>query len=310
LILRYLSRYRSDPVVLAADVRRYVSDYMQGAGYPAPYDNGGLAADDGKGSRRWRRDCADLTERGLIRTGLPMPGGGGYGGGHGERLQGMARVVREKPLDLHFTPEEHAALRWAWSVVGDRIPAPTVGGDLSKLDPATVLLRVLEESEPGQYVTVTDLVRAVGLREDITLNLIKMLAYDPESFGDEWVITEHGDVDLTGVDTSGWDAFDLAAHEEEHPSPVVAATLKRLNRIASMREYADVPSVSPTWGQGLALVGMFAYSQGEVESRLALIDMAGEHADYSTHANDLTSVRDKLTSWQAMLTAWEAAVAA
>lgn len=252
-MLTVLARLRTHPdrVWHARDVKRDIP------GYEGP-----------DGERNWQYDSEALRARGLIRTAITTR--------HTPRRTGVRYALPVKPLDLHLSEREHAALVAARRARGTaEMPSPLAGGTGRGKQIAVIAeaLRRLEERD--EWMSVGDLAREMGRRPDRLWEALKTVWFLEIAPG-------RGSLDILDV---GGDAVD--------GEPRAAQRL-----ICVVRGRRDPQR--PLLRAGLALLGAGAYTLEETAERLELIEdvLAGR---LPGDAEALQAAKLKLLRWQEML---------
>lgn len=265
------------PVVDGALVRARVDDLVTASNRPAPYRAlEGAPQASSPGGRTWRKDLHILREANLLLSGLPHPNRR-----HGEAT-GVQLVPRLKPVEMHLTSDEHAALRWARRVTPIESPASPAPGTTTTVDALSAVMRMIEESEDGA-VTVEQVAIATDSSRGEALKLLATLAGDGGANGGL-------PLDALYVDLDDDDAFAAAQARGEHVVRV---------EVTPQEEGRVGHSPSPAAGTGLALLGLFAYSEDETRDRLKLIRAAlgSGHPELLLHTENLHAADRKLRAW-------------
>jgi len=219
------------------------------------------------GKRKWRRDIQALSDRGLIKTGLPP------------NRTGIRLTGPRKPERLHLTWSEHDAINRAREMLRAGISEVSplgeqMGGVPAEVDDVTRILRFLEEE--GDDVSLAQLALWLNVPEQRAFELVDILTADGV-FVDGLVATVE---------------FQYDGEETEHPRPSRVWVLRGRNRRGS-----------PTRGRGMDELGFFPYSSAETNDRIDLINRAltsGNLIPDEIH-EALCSACRKLSEWRVEL---------
>lgn len=238
----------------------------------AGYENG--AAD-----RNWQLDSAALRDRGLIEWADVAVGDGARtnsGQTNNRYIRGVRYGLPVKPVDLHLSEREHAALVEARRARGfTEFPGPLEGGGSRGTHLKTLGEAIRRLEEPGNYWTeVGELARQMNHpRPDRLLKVLEAA----------WAL----EVDAQSVYLLVIEKFD----EEDRPLPAP--------RVRVHVERGTNPD-RPLHHQGLAMLGLGAYTLAETAERLELIEdvLTGK---LPGDAKVLESAKWKLLRWQERL---------
>ena len=235
--------------------------------------------ENGATDRNWQLDSAALRDRGLIEWADLAPGHAARtnsGQTNNRYIRGVRYGLPVKPVDLHLSEREHAALVEARRARGfTELPSPLEGGGNRGTHLKTLgeAIRLLEE--PGNYWTeVGELARQ--MRHPRPDRLLKVLET-------AWAL----EVDAQSMYLLVIEKFD----EEDRPLPAP--------RVRVHVERGTNPD-RPLYHQGLAMLGIGAYTLAETAERLELIEdvLTGK---LPGDAEVLESAKWKLLRWQERL---------
>lgn len=254
-ILRFLSGTESRHVVVNADtVRERMGGVYEGE----------------SGGRMWRRDIRTLRDRGLIETDLTTAST--------PNRKGIKSRLPLKPVRLHLTGREHAAIQQARQVLRPGMPAalpvelPTDHPRREVAD-LVAILRFLEEN--GDEVAIKEVADWLQVPDSEAFALLDALTHEDVFTNQQVAIIEF-------VYDNDEDDYD----DDPNPSAV---------RVFRGRNSAQ----RPLRGVGLDQLGFFPYSPAETEERLSLIEqaLASDELDGSVK-HDLRSAETKLMEWR------------
>jgi hypothetical protein len=234
---------------------------------------------NGAADRNWQYDSAALRDRGLIEwADVAVGDDARTNSGHTNNryIRGVRYGLPVKPVDLHLSEQEHAALVEARRARGfTEIPSPLEGGGGRGTHLKTLGEAIRRLEEPGNYWTeVGELARQMNHpRPDRLLKVLDAA----------WAIeVDKQSMYLLLIKDSDDDDRPL-------PAPLVRVHIER-----------GTNPDRPLYHQGLAMLGIGAYTLAETADRLELIEevLTG---DLPGDAGVLESAKSKLLRWQERL---------
>lgn len=235
----------------------------------------------GAADRNWQLDSAALRDRGLIEWADLAPGHAARtssGQTNNRYIRGVRYGLPVKPVDLHLSEREHAELvkaRRARTRGFTGLPSPLAGGGSRGTHLKTLSEAIRRLEEPGNYWTeVGELARQMNHpRPD---RLLKVLE-------EAWALE---------VDEQSTYLLVIEKFDEEGrslPAPRVRVHVER-----------GTNPERPLYHQGLAMLGIGAYTLAETAERLELIEdvLAGQ---VPGDADVLKLAKGKLLRWQERL---------
>ncbi len=233
----------------------------------------------GAADRNWQLDSAALRDRGLIEWADLAPGHAARtssGQTNNRYIRGVRYGLPVKPVDLHLSEREHAELVKARRARGfTGLPSPLAGGGSRGTHLKTLSEAIRRLEEPGNYWTeVGELARQMNHpRPD---RLLKVLE-------EAWALE---------VDEQSTYLLVIEKFDEEGrslPAPRVRVHVER-----------GTNPERPLYHQGLAMLGIGAYTLAETAERLELIEdvLAGQ---LPCDADVLKLAKGKLLRWQERL---------
>lgn len=235
--------------------------------------------ENGAADRNWQLDSAALRDRGLIEWADVAVGDAARtnsGQTNNRYIRGVRYGLPVKPVDLHLSEREHAALVEARRARGfTELPSPLDGGGSRGTHLKTLGEAIRRLEEPGNYWTeVGELARQMNHpRPDRLLNVLEAA----------WAL----EVDAQSMYLLVIEKFD----EKDRPLPAP--------RVRVHVERGTNPD-RPLYHQGLAMLGIGAYTLTETAERLELIEdvLTGK---LPGDAEVLESAKWKLLRWRERL---------
>ena len=234
---------------------------------------------NGAAGRNWQLDSAALRDRGLIEwADVAVGDDARTNSGHTNNryISGVRYGLPVKPVDLHLSEQEHAALVEARRARGfAELPSPLAGGGSRGTHLRTLGEAIRRLEEPGNYWTeVGELARQMNHpRPDRLLKVLEAA----------WFLE---------VDEQSMYLLVIEKFDDEDcllPAPRVRVHVER-----------GTNPDRPLYHQGLAMLGIGAYTLAETAERLELIEevLTGE---LPGDAEVLESAKWKLLRWQERL---------